>query len=81
MGVLIGCLTISSAIGYFCGWLRGRFCAKLVEREDRRRIYCAGWQDSLFHAIGEYDPRYYIEQRAFQSFEEYESCFKKPEPH
>ena len=69
------------SIGYFLGWVRGRISARTAEKRQRRKIYCAGWHDGLFYAIGEYDPRYYIEQRALEGFEEYESFTQKPKSH
>lgn len=62
-------------IAFFCGLLVGKVQRFELDKTQRQKIYCAGWRDSIYTALGESDPKYYFEKKAIDGFKEYESIY------
>lgn len=80
--MLLVLLIISQlCIGYAFGWFRGNDARRELDEKEKLDIYCAGWRDSIYNIVGEYDDRLYFRERAVDGYKEFQSSFKKVEPH
>lgn len=79
--MFLSTILINFCVGYFCGWIRGRLKRNILDEKEKQDIYCAGWEDSIYNLIEEYDRQYYIKQRAIEGFKEFQCSYKKVEPH
>lgn len=68
-------------VGFALGWLRGHAKRQELEEKEKLDLYCAGWRDSIYNILGEYNENYYFKERAVDGFKEFQSAGKKPEPH
>lgn len=77
--LLLVLLAPTLGIGFFCGWIRGRIKREELDEREKQKIYCAGWEDSIYNILDEYDKRYYSHKRAMEGFKEFQSLYKKDE--
>jgi len=68
-------------IAFAFGWFRGNMKRFELDEKEKLDLYCAGWRDSIYNILGEYDDQYYFKERALDGFKEFQSSFKKVEPH
>jgi hypothetical protein len=77
LGLCTGALLVYALLIWY--HIRVNKIIKTRERTIAKHAYLSAWKDSLFHALGEYDPEAYVEKRALEYFEDFQKFYFKTE--
>ena len=79
--ILFLLVVINFCSGMFFGYNMSMFIKNNKTKSDEKTVYCHGFEDGVYHTLGEYNPDYFRVEIAENCYKEYKAIKNGPENH